>query len=67
MVDKIQPPPGTAFKKENGMWTFYVYPDGVQREAGDYPDEETAKDWSIRALRIWEVNGYKDGPIGIIS
>ena len=48
------------------MWTFYVYPEGVPREAGDYADEETAREWSARALRHWEVNGFTYGPIGAI-
>jgi hypothetical protein len=48
------------------MWTFYVYPDGVPREAGDYASEEAAKEWSARALHHWEVNNYTYGSIGAI-
>lgn len=66
MSKETRPGPGPAFKKDNGMWTFYVYPEGVPREAGDYADEETAREWSARALRHWEVNGFTYGPIGAI-
>jgi hypothetical protein len=66
MSKEKRPGPGPAFQKDNGMWTYYVYPDGVPREAGDYASEEAAKEWSARALRHWEVNSYTYGSIGAI-
>jgi hypothetical protein len=58
MREETKQAPSAAFKKENGMWTFFVHPDGIQREAGDYSDEETAEDLSNRERLRWEENGY---------
>ncbi len=30
------PAPSPAIKKDNGNWTFYVFPEGKEREAGQY-------------------------------
>ena len=59
--------PGIPFQKENGKWTFYDYPKGVQTEAGEYATEDEAKDASITVFRIWEANGYGDGLVGVIT
>jgi hypothetical protein len=67
MSSNQRPGPGLPFQKENGKWTFYDYPKGVQIEAGEYPTEQDAKDASIKVLRIWYANGYADGPIGVID
>jgi len=61
------PMPGRPFEKENGKWTFYAYPNGVQEEAGEYPDKDTAEQASIKVWRIWEANGFNYGPIGVIT
>jgi hypothetical protein len=61
-----EPQPGIPFKKDNGMWTFYIYPGGIKQEAAEYPDEESASQTSLKVLRIWEVNGGKLGPIAAI-
>jgi hypothetical protein len=68
MVSHPDPQPGTAFQKPNGSWTFYLYPDGVQREAGDFTDEASASNASVSALRIWEANdGKQFGPVAVIT
>jgi hypothetical protein len=62
------PQPGIAFQKAEGKWTFYIYPDGVQREAGEFADESTANEASVTALRIWEANNGKQfGPASVIT
>jgi hypothetical protein len=62
------PQPGIAFQKPNGSWTFYIYPEGVQREAAEFVDEATANEASVTALRIWEANdGKQFGPISVIT
>ncbi|HKT11578.1 MAG TPA: hypothetical protein VJW77_07105 [Terriglobia bacterium] len=55
--------PQAPFKKENGKWTFYDYPGGIQTEAGEYPTEEEAKDAFDKVYRIWFANKGGDGPI----
>jgi hypothetical protein len=62
------PQPGIPFQKPNGSWTFYIYPDGVQREAAEFVDEATANEASVTALRIWEANdGKQFGPVSVIT
>jgi len=51
------PGPTTPFYKAKGKWTFYVFPNGVQEEAGDYRDEESARAASWEAHRAWQSNG----------
>ena len=60
------PAPGEAFKKDNGKWTFYVYPRGIPREAGDWDDEESAKTESANMLQLWENNGRSYGRAGMV-
>ena len=62
------PQPGIAFQKPNGGWTFYIYPNSVQREAGEFVDEATANEASVTALRIWEANdGKQFGHVSVIT
>ena len=62
------PQPGTAFQKPSGRWTFYIYPDGEQREAGEWADEATAKEASVTALRHWNANdGKQFGSVAVIT
>jgi hypothetical protein len=62
------PQPGIAVQKPNGRWTFYIYPDGQQLEAGEWADEVTANDASVTALRLWEANGGKQrGPVAVVT
>jgi hypothetical protein len=51
--------PGPTLKKENGKWTFYVFPDGEEREAGQYDTEAAAKDARFKALLRWGSNGQR--------
>jgi hypothetical protein len=46
-------PPGPAFQKQNGCWTFYHYASGVQQEAIEFLDEEMAQNHSCEALQAW--------------
>jgi hypothetical protein len=55
--------PGAAFEKDDGKWTFYVYPKGVQQEADEYTDAETAREWADKALRHWYTNGGTYGSL----
>jgi hypothetical protein len=48
------------------MWTFYDYPKGVQTEAGEYKTEDDAKASFVKVQRIWNANGYADGPINAV-
>ena len=42
--------PSPPIKKDNGKWTFYVFPDGEEREAGQYETEAAAKDARFKAF-----------------
>lgn len=53
-------------KERMGTSTFHVFPDGIAREAGEYLDEDTAREASLKVLLIWEANGYAYGPLGTI-
>jgi hypothetical protein len=59
MPTKIHPGPTTPFYKEKGKWNFYVFPLGMPEEAGDYPNEETARLASLEAYREWKNNGCR--------
>lgn len=61
------PAPGPAIKKENGKWTFYIYPDGTEREEGQYETEASAKDARFKALLRWGANGEEYRPLGRIN
>ena len=56
--------PSPPIKKDNGKWTFYVFPDGKEREAGQYETEAAAKDARFKALLRWGSNGQKYGSLG---
>ena len=44
MSDKTQQSPTVpVYNKALRKWTFYIFPEGVEQEAGDFPDEETAR------------------------
>ena len=53
------PAPGPTIKKDNGKWTFHVFPDGNEREAGLFESEAAAKDARVRVLLQWGSNGKK--------
>jgi hypothetical protein len=53
------PAPGPTIRKPDGKWTFYVFPEGQQREAGQYESESAAKDARYRVLLYWGANGKK--------
>jgi len=63
MIADRHPAPGPTIRKDNGMWTFYVFPDGKEREAGQYETESEAKDARFKALLRWGSNGEKYGPM----
>jgi hypothetical protein len=67
MASNQRPSPGSPFQKENSVWKFYDYPEGIRIEAGEYLTEHDAKDASIKVLRIWIANGCGDGPISVIN
>jgi hypothetical protein len=50
-------------KKENGKWTFYVFPDGKECEAGQYETEAAAKEARFKALLRWGSSGEKYGSL----
>jgi hypothetical protein len=54
-----QPGPSPALKKPDGKWTFYVYPDGKQHEAGQYESKSAATEARFKALIRWGANGQK--------
>ena len=47
MNTERHPAPSPTIKKDDGKWTFYVYPDGSECEAGQYETEAAAKDAQI--------------------
>jgi hypothetical protein len=53
------PAPGPTIKTADGKWTFHVFPEGQQREAGQYETETAAKDARYRVLLQWGSNGKK--------
>jgi hypothetical protein len=57
MSDKMQQSPTVPFyDKALRKWTFYIFPEGVQKEAGDFQDEETARAASWKSYRAWQAN-----------
>lgn len=59
MNSEKHPAPGPTIKKADGKWTFHVFPEGQQREAGQYDTETAAKDARYRVLLQWGSNGKK--------
>jgi hypothetical protein len=53
------PAPGPTIRKANGQWTFHVFPDGQQCEAGQFDTERAAKEERFRTLLRWGSNGEK--------
>jgi hypothetical protein len=60
-----QPAPGPTIKRSDGKWTFYVFPDGHQQEAGQYDSESAAKDARFKVLLQWGSNGKKYAPVNV--
>lgn len=56
---KRELPPSKPFLKENGKWSFYFYPEGIQKESIEYVDEQEAEAGAKSLLRDWESNGWK--------
>jgi hypothetical protein len=67
MTLEKRPGPSKPLPKENGKWTFHIFPNGVAQESGEYDTEEAAADASFKTLRIWEANGQTYGPHGAIT
>jgi hypothetical protein len=67
MTLEKRPGPSVAMKKGNGKWSFYVYPDGIPKEADEYATEAEAAAASYKTLLIWEANGHTYGPLGAIT
>lgn len=57
--NQIHPSPTPPFYKGKGKWSFYVFPGGERKEAGEYPNEETAKAASWEVYWAWQANGYR--------
>jgi len=53
------PAPGPTIRKANGQWTFYVFPDGRQQEAGLFETEAAAQKARFNTLLRWGSNGEK--------
>jgi len=66
MERNTRPAPAPPFQKENGKWTFYDYPKGVETEAGEYETETEAKAAFITVHRLWVANNGTDGPINAV-
>ena len=66
MANNQWPVPSCPFQKENGKWTFYDYPNGVQKEPGECATEDNAKDASVKVLSMWIANKGGDGPINSV-
>jgi hypothetical protein len=60
MNDNTQQSPTVPFyNKALRKWTFYIFPEGVQKEAGYFPDEETARVASWKSYRDWQAKDCK--------
>ncbi len=59
MKPKTHPGPTTPFYKDKGKWTFYVFPNGLQEEAGEYPDEQSARRACLKTYRAWCARGCR--------
>ena len=59
--------PSKPLPKENGKWTFHIYPNGDAQELGEYDTEEAAADAALKTLAIWRANGQTYGPLGAIT
>jgi hypothetical protein len=68
MASDPKPAPAAPFRKDNGKWTYYVYPKGSAEEGGEFPDENAATESFIKMYRLWEVNGQSyHGNIAILN
>lgn len=66
MASKCRPAPRPPFQREDGRWTFYDYPGGIQTEGGYYSTEDEAKQAYDRVYRIWFANKGCDGPVNAV-
>lgn len=60
------PAPGPTIRKPNGKWTFYVFPEGQQLEAGLFETEAAAQMARFNTLLRWGSNGEKY-PLGALG
>jgi hypothetical protein len=65
-MSKQTKPPGSAFEKSDGAWTFHIEVDGRTLEAGDYPDAMTATLVVDTFSRLYEANKDENDNIGVI-
>jgi hypothetical protein len=60
MSDKTQQSPTVpVYKKDLRVWTYSIFPEGVEKEAGEFADEEAARAASWKTYREWQANGCK--------
>jgi hypothetical protein len=63
-----KPAPTAPFLKDNGKWSYYVYPKGSAEEGGEFLDMNSAKQSFITMYRLWAVNGQSyQGNIGVLN
>lgn len=67
MSNDKHPAPGPAIRKPNGKWTFYIFPEGEQQEAGQFDTESAAKDARFKTLLQWGSNGKKYAPMTLLA
>ena len=65
-MSKQTKPPGLAFEKSDGTWTFHIEVDCETVECGIYPDEATATLVISTFRRIYEANKDENDNIGVI-
>jgi hypothetical protein len=58
MTLEKRPGPTKAFRKENGKWTFHIFPNGDAQEFGEFDTQEAADDASVKVLFVWQADGY---------
>lgn len=59
MNNDKHPAPGPTVRKSDGRWTFHIFPDGQETEAGQYDTEAAARDARFKTLLRWGSNGEK--------
>jgi hypothetical protein len=65
MKSQGDPPPSTAFYKNEGTWSFFTYPNGKAEEAGEYFSRELANRAALFAHQMWQANGQSYGPLKV--
>ena len=62
MASGPKPAPTAPFLKENGKWSYYVYPDGTAKEGGQFVDEQTAmQSLDVYKRQVLNVGALEDG------